>query len=160
MRALGALLAAVLLVAVEAAAPVVATADASPRERAIKRAINGQRSANGLATVRKADGLARAAGFHSRDMIAGDFFSHTSRDGTSFSSRIRRFARFSAVGENLAMLSSCRRAAARTIGMWMNSAPHRAIVLSGAYRRVGVGVKRGSYGGRRVCMVTADFGRR
>jgi uncharacterized protein YkwD len=41
--------------------------------------------------------------------------------------------------------------------MWLQSAPHRAIVLSGAYRRVGVGRRRGRLHGARVCVITADF---
>jgi len=162
MRAFVALCLAVasLLAALFAATAVTATAGASARERAVVRAINFQRSVNGVRHVRRAGGLARAAGHHSREMLAWDFFSHNSLDGTAFSTRIRRFARFRSVGETIAWMTGCRRAARRTLRMWMNSPPHRGVILSGRYRRVGVGVARGSFGGRRACMVTADFGRR
>jgi uncharacterized protein YkwD len=42
----------------------------------------------------------------------------------------------------------------------MNSPGHRAILLSSTYRRIGVGKRTGDYGGRRACMVTADFASR
>jgi uncharacterized protein YkwD len=162
MRAFVALCLAIasLLVALLAATSVTATAGASARERSVVRAINFHRRITGVPRVRGAAGLARAAGYHSREMLAADFFSHNSRDGSSFATRIRRFARFNAVGEVIAMLSGCRGAARRAVTMWLNSPPHRSILLSGTYRRIGVGVVRGRYAGRRTCMVTADFGRR
>ncbi|MEA2292169.1 MAG: hypothetical protein QOF17_1189 [Solirubrobacteraceae bacterium] len=145
----------------------VATAEArsgSPRldpgERSLIRAINGQRRANGLRKVRAAAGLSRAADFHSKEMLAGDYFAHPSRNGGAFDRRIRRFARGRAVGETLAMMSSCRGMSGTVIGMWMNSPSHRAIILSPSFRRVGVGRRSGRLGGGRACMVTADFASR
>jgi uncharacterized protein YkwD len=136
----------------------------SPRldraERSLIRQINAQRRANGLRAVRAAGGLARAADFHSREMLAGDYFAHPSRNGGPFDRRIRRFARGRAVGETLAMVSSCRRMPATVIGMWLSSPSHRAIVLSPSFRRVGVGRRSGTLGGGRACMVTADFASR
>jgi uncharacterized protein YkwD len=145
----------------------VSTAQAgggSPRldgaERSVIRQINAQRQAAGLGKVRAARGLARAADFHSREMLAGDYFAHPSRNGGPFDRRIRRFVPGRAVGETLAMLSSCRRMAAAVIGMWMSSPSHRAIVMSPSFRRVGVGRRSGRLGGGRACMVTADFASR
>jgi uncharacterized protein YkwD len=142
---------------------LTATAGAKPRvdskERAIVRAINRQRSRHGLAALRSSRKLARAADFHSWEMLDADYFAHESRDGGSFDKRVRRYANHRALGETLAMLGGCGRGSARkVVKMWMNSSGHRAVLLSSAYRRVGIGRRAGSLAGNRRCLVTADFG--
>jgi uncharacterized protein YkwD len=143
-----------------------ATAAAKPhvdtKERAIVRAINKQRARHGLAKVRTSRRLARAADFHSWEMLDADYFAHESRDGGSFDRRVRRYAKHRSLGETLAMLSGCgsKGAARRVVGMWMDSPGHRAVLLSSTYRRVGIGKRAGRLGGRRACVVTADFGSR
>lgn len=145
--------------------PITSTATAKPsldgRERAIVRAINRQRSKHGLSKLRSSDRLARAADYHSWEMLDADYFAHESRDGGPFDARVRRFADHRALGETLAMLSRCGTSSARRIvRMWMNSPGHRAILLDGTYRRIGVGKRAGRLGDDRVCVVTADFGSR
>ena len=145
------------------ATPITGTAAAKPRldgkERAIVRAINRQRSKHGLAKLRSSARLARAADFHSWEMLEADYFAHESRDGGPFDRRVRRFADHRAVGETLAMLSGCSgKTASTVVRMWMNSPGHRAVLLSSSYRRVGIGKRTGSLGGSRACLVTADFG--
>jgi uncharacterized protein YkwD len=140
-----------------------ATAAAKPRvdakERAIVRAINRQRAEHGVAKLRTSTRLARAADFHSWEMLDADYFAHESRDGGSFDRRVRRYADHRAVGETLAMLGGCGgRAARQVVRMWMNSPPHRAVLLSSSYRRVGIGKRTGSLSGSKRCLVTADFG--
>jgi uncharacterized protein YkwD len=147
------------------ATPLTGTAAAKPRldgkERAIVRAINRQRSRHGLATLRSSRRLARAADFHSWEMLDANYFAHESRDGGPFDRRVRRFANHRAVGETLAMLGGCgRKAARKVVRMWMNSPGHRAILLSSSFRRVGIGRRKGDLGGNRACVVTADFGSR
>jgi uncharacterized protein YkwD len=145
-----------------AAAP--AAHAASPRtgatERAIVRSINHRRAHHGLAPVRIAPRLALAADFHTREMLSGNYFAHTSLHGGSFTARIHHFARARAVGETLAWMSRCgRHAGRRIVSLWMHSPPHRAILLSGRFHRVGIGLRTGSLGGGRVCVVTGDFAR-
>jgi uncharacterized protein YkwD len=152
------------LLAVALTAPAFANAG-KPRldrvERSMIRAINRERAGHGLAAVRPSHKLARAADFHSWEMLDANYFAHTSRDGGPFDSRVRRFARHRSVGETLAWVSRCgRRSARQVMRMWMNSSGHRAILLSPAYRRVGVGKRSGSLGSTRACLVTADFGSR
>jgi uncharacterized protein YkwD len=147
------------------AAPGIATAAADPRldgrERAMVRAINRQRAKHGVAKLSASRRLARAADFHSWEMLEADYFAHRSRDGGPFDERIRRYANHRSVGETLAMLGRCGpRAARRVVRMWMNSPGHRAILLSTSFRRVGLGRRTGDLGGDRVCVVTADFGSR
>ena len=151
------------VLAVFIATPITGTAAAHPgvaaKERAVVRAINRQRSRHGVAKVRSSARLARAADYHSWEMLDADYFAHESRDGGPFDRRVRRFADHRAVGETLAMLGGCgRRTARKVVRMWMNSPGHRAILLSSSYRRVGIGKRTGSLGGSRACVVTADFG--
>ena len=147
------------------ATPITSTATATPsldgRERAIVRAINRQRSKHGLSKLRSSRRLARAADYHSWEMLDADYFAHESRDGGPFDARVRRYANHRALGETLAMLGGCGpKAARRVVRMWMNSPGHRAILLSGSYRRVGLGRRTGDLRGDRACLVTADFGSR
>jgi uncharacterized protein YkwD len=154
--ALGCLLAATFAV------PAAATANSArldQRERAIVRGINHQRAQQGLAPVHASGRLARAADYHSWEMLEANYFAHTSRDGGPFDERVRRYVNKRALGETLAMLGGgCGRGSAhRVVQMWMDSPPHRAILLSGTYRRVGIGKRAGSLGSTKACMVTADF---
>jgi uncharacterized protein YkwD len=159
MLAYGCLLAAILMVPSSAAASGKAGIDG--RERAIVRGINGQRSHYGLGAVRISARLSRAADYHSWEMLDANYFDHPSRNGESFSSRVRRFANHRAVGETLALVGGCgRHSARRVVRMWMNSPGHRAILLSSKFRRIGVGRRTGTLGSSRVCLVTADFASR
>ena len=147
------------------ATPTVGTADAKPRldgrERAIVRAINRQRTKHGLSSLKSSRRLARAADYHSWEMLDADYFAHESRDGSSFATRVRRYANLRAIGETLAMLGGCgRKAARKVVRMWMNSPGHRAILLSPSFRKVGIGRRTGNLGDSRACVVTADFGSR
>lgn len=166
MRAVVPLTAALtMLLAALAGGPTAAEARGKARldgtERAIVRAINHQRARYGLRRVRPSHGLARAADFHSREMLAGDYFAHASRDGGSFDRRVRRFAAHRALGETLAVVPRCGGGSAGTIvRMWMRSPPHRAILLTPRFRRIGVGKRTGSLGSGHSCVVTADFGSR
>jgi len=143
--------------------PVTPARASSPRfdrmERAVVRAINRHRARAGLRRVRAARPLARAADFHSREMLAGNYFAHTSLNGGSFSTRIHRYTGARAVGETLAWVTGCRHAAGMVVSMWMHSPPHRAILLSPAFDRVGVARRAGHMGGHRACVVTGDFAR-
>jgi uncharacterized protein YkwD len=152
------------LLAVVLTAPAYADAG-KPRldrvERSVIRAINRERAGHGLAALRASSKLARAADFHSWEMLDANYFAHTSRNGGPFDRRVRRYARHRAVGETLAWVSRCgRRSGRQVVRMWMNSSGHRAILLSSTFRRVGIGKRTGSLGSTRACMVTADFGSR
>jgi uncharacterized protein YkwD len=145
--------------------PLIGTATAKPRldgrERAIVRAINRQRAKHGLSHLKSNRRLARAADYHSWEMLDADYFAHESRDGGSFAERVRRYADHRAIGETLAMLGGCGpKAARRVVRMWMNSPGHRAILLSSSFKKVGLGRRTGDLGGSRACLVTADFGSR
>jgi uncharacterized protein YkwD len=122
-------------------------------ERAVVRVINHVRHRHGLARLHAGRRLARAADSHSRNMLARDFFAHG-----AFGQRVRRFVPYHRLGENLAMTSRCN--PRLVVRLWMHSPPHRGVLLSRSYRRVGIGRRTGRLGSRRACMWTADFASR
>lgn len=129
-------------------------------EATLIKLMNAARVQEGLRPLRVSQRLNRAANGHSWDMVVANYFSHTSRNGTSSSSRVRRYKNARQVGENLAYVprSQRRGAAWRVARMWMDSPSHRAVMLNPAFRRVGVArqVGRMGGGGRRI-VFTADF---
>jgi uncharacterized protein YkwD len=73
---------------------------------------------------------------------------------------VRRFAgRKDWVGESIAVIPG-RATARRAVRMWMNSPPHRAVLLSPSGRRIGVGKRRGKLGSARRAVFTADLASR
>ena len=140
-------------------APAVAARHHDRVERSVIRKINFIRSAYGLPHVRPLTALRHAAEEHSRDMARANFFDHPSSDGTSFDARIRRYSNASLLGETLAMTSRRNGGAGGIVQMWMNSPPHRAIMLDARFRKVGVGRRWGSLNGDGYAVVTADFAR-
>jgi uncharacterized protein YkwD len=138
-------------------------------EDAVVGRMNAVRRAHGLRPLRANVRLRAAAVFHSRDMGRRGYFEHDSISGTPFWRRIERFypsRGFNAwtVGENL-LWGSDTYDAAFAVREWMSSPPHRENILSRSWREVGIGAVHfanapGEYRGRRVTIVTADFGSR
>ena len=128
-------------------------------ERKVIRFVNRIRARHGLRRLRASRRLARAASVHSGDMLARDFLSHASSDGTGMAQRVRRYTRANWIGENIAALSG-RATARRTVRMWMQSPPHRAVLMSASGRRIGVGKRRGRLGSARRAVFTADLASR
>ena len=128
-------------------------------ERSIVKKINAIRSSNGLRSLRRNRALGKSADYHCADMLAANFFAHTSSNGMSFEQRIDRFRPSRRIGETLAYLSrgARNRMAQRIVDLWMNSPPHRASLLSSAFRRIGVARRNGTLGSQRVTVFTADF---
>jgi len=128
-------------------------------ERKVIRIVNRIRASHGLRRLRASRRLARAASAHSGDMLARDFLSHASSDGTGMARRVRRYTRARWIGENIAALSG-RATARRAVRMWMQSPPHRAVLMSASGRRIGVGKRRGRLGSARRAVFTADLASR
>jgi uncharacterized protein YkwD len=166
MRFVASLVAVLMLLVLGAHAASASAHGGSPRldsaERGVIRAINRQRAAYGLGKVRAAARLNRAADFHSREMLFGNYFAHPSLNGNPMERRVRRYSHSRRVGETLAMLGGrCpRHMGGRVVSMWMNSSSHRAVLLSSRFKRLGVARRGGRLGGGRACIVTADFASR
>jgi uncharacterized protein YkwD len=166
-----------LAVAVAVALTLVMPASASEREllrasaleSSILAQINAVRAKHGKAPLRLSPALSAAARSHSQAMATKGFFSHNSANGSSFSTRVRKWYgpkgyRSWAAGENLLWRSPDVDAAA-AVQMWMESPPHRANLLRAGWREVGLGAIHaygapGAFGGLEVTVVTADFGAR
>jgi uncharacterized protein YkwD len=129
--------------------------------------INAFRQQHGLRPLHFSTALGAAARQHSTEMALRGYFSHSSADGSSFDRRIARYypmsqSRYWSVGENL-LWSSPDVDAGGALQMWENSPPHRENLLTPRWREVGISAVHvasapGTYGGRAVTIVTADFG--
>ena len=140
------------------APPPTATAAMNRAETAIVREINRKRRSHGLRGVRISGRLANVARQHSKDMLAHDALTHSSFDGSSFSARLSHAGKHRRYGETLAWAPRGSRAGARVIvRMWLRSAMHRAVLLDGSLRRIGVGRVYGSMGRQAGNAITADF---
>jgi uncharacterized protein YkwD len=131
--------------------------------------VNDVRSTHGMTPLARSLELSQAALAHSRSMAALGYFSHESRNGTSFSQRVKRFylprAGTWTVGENLAMFGGPPPSADAIVAAWMSSPGHRANLLRGTFREAGIGIVHspaagGVFGGAPTWVITLDIGRR
>jgi uncharacterized protein YkwD len=153
------------------ASPAGASSQQPSATRALEQGVlfnmNALRREHGLSPLRISSGLTTAARKHSTDMATRGYFSHTSVGGTSFDHRIARFypmgdRRYWSVGENL-LWSSPDVDPAHALEMWLNSPEHRKVMLTARWREIGLAAVHvpaapGTFGGREVTIVTADFG--
>ena len=111
--------------------------------------LNAERTSRGLGRLRMNSRLGRAARGHSRDMVSRHYFQHDSADGKTMLDRIkaagyvRRNSVFT-VGENIGWGSGPLASPRALVRAWMNSPPHRANILQGRFRELGVGLVIGA----------------
>jgi uncharacterized protein YkwD len=174
MRSLAAF--AVVLTAVLAMAPTAAPGPSAKVERrvtleaAVVHAMNRVRIVEGLRPLKSSPSLRAAARGHSRAMLERGFFGHESADGTTFSERIRKHYtnrgwRKWSVGEALLASQGNTMDAAAIVEAWLDSPPHREIILSPTWRDAGIGALYAptaprEFGDSETIVVTADFGLR
>jgi uncharacterized protein YkwD len=115
-------------------------ASAARLRRAMLCLVNRTRIAAGLRPFRRERHLARAASRHAADMARRHYFAHVSPSGQSPMSRARSAGWHGGVGEVIAWGCGTLSSPLATLNAWLNSPPHRAILLGNA-RRAGVGVK-------------------
>jgi uncharacterized protein YkwD len=141
----------------------------SSLELDVLREVNALRAQRRLPALSLSSALSRSAAAHSRAMVTFGFFSHDSRNGSSFSGRIKRFyvphAGVWTVGENLAMFGGSTPTAADIVTAWMGSPGHRANLLRPVFREAGLGVMfnpsaGGVFEGTSTWVITLDLGRR
>jgi uncharacterized protein YkwD len=124
-------------------------ANAAKVRKATLCLLNGQRRAHGLKKLRSNRRLRHAAAGYARFMVKRDFFAHEGPDGSTPLSRIRstRYldgARSWAIGENLAWGTGSYATPRSTVRAWMNSPGHRANILNGSFREIGIGIANGA----------------
>ena len=128
--------------------------------------VNRERRRRGLRALRSDRRLALAARRHAGDMVRHSYFAHDSRNGARFTSRIARAGYLRGVaswraGENIAWGAGSRSTPRRVVRAWMNSPGHRANILNGGFRDLGVGVVAGAPVARRYdvgATYVHDFG--
>lgn len=133
------------------------------RAEAIRCLINRERAERELPSLRADARLADAASDHSRDMVRRRFFDHVSPGGSTPGRRVARAGYdWSSLGETIAWGTGSKGTAAGTVARWMDSPPHRRILLEPRLRDIGIGVAQGApmRGASGGTTVTADLGRR
>jgi uncharacterized protein YkwD len=150
------LAAAVLAAALPATASAAcdgADASLSGLDRATARSallctVNAERSALGLTAYGETATLSDAAQGFGDAMVAQSFFDHVSPAGSTLVSRARAAGWIPvngsySVGEAIAWAGAPLDTAAQVVDGWMNSPPHRAILLSDTFREAGLGIAQG-----------------
>jgi uncharacterized protein YkwD len=143
-----------LVISGPATAATAATIGNRSMEGSISLIINRKRAAAGCGALITDDRLRVVARKHSADMIAHNFFGHTSFNGATFATRITAVGYTRGYGENI---SWGYRTPTAVVDAWMNSAPHRANILNCSFNYVGVGAAFKADG---TPYWTQDFGRR
>jgi uncharacterized protein YkwD len=120
-----------------------ATAAPAALNAALLCAINVERAKHGLRELPADPRVATAASRHARDMVRRRYFAHKRAGGPSLSRRLKRAGwRGRAAGEAIAYGCGTSATPLATLRMWLNSPPHRAILLGSGWRAAGVGVSR------------------
>jgi uncharacterized protein YkwD len=127
-------------------------AAAHGNQQRMLHALNAVRAQHGLAHFHGSASLHRSATAYARWMLRSEYFGHLGR--------IRASGRFARLGEALAWHSGGRARVHRTVRAWMNSPPHRALILHAGFRWVGAGMVRGRFTGRRATAWVLHFGGR
>jgi uncharacterized protein YkwD len=119
--------------------------------------LNQIRHQRSLGTLLLSTPLRAAARAHSADMLQNSYFDHDS-PGETWDTRIARYLRSPMIGENIAWGTGSYGSPEGLVNQWMDSAPHRRIILSPGLHRVGLGIAVGTFDGTpRAVMATADF---
>jgi hypothetical protein len=105
--------------------------------------INLERARHRLAALRANPALTRIALGQSADMVRGNYFADHSLGGRTPLERIApalRPAHVATTGQNIGWGSGADATPEAIVRAWMNSPPHRRIMLAAAFREAGVGV--------------------
>jgi uncharacterized protein YkwD len=115
-----------------AGAPVAA---ASPADTVLS-AVNAARAKAGCQPLRLNAKLTAAAKAHARAMAEQNFFGHAGKDGSKFSSRIKRQGySYRTAAENIA---AGHRTARQVVSGWLKSAGHRRNILNCRMTETGI----------------------
>jgi uncharacterized protein YkwD len=130
-------------------------------EAAVRCEINTIRVQSGLKPMGTTRPLRVAAIRHSQDLVRRHYFAHVSPSGQTVSDRARRAGYVGErLGENIGWGSGSLATPAAIVQAWMNSPPHRRIILTPDFRDVGVGIAQGAPSGGDGATYTLDVGRK
>ncbi len=117
---------------------------------------NQQRATAGLQPVTHSDVLSKAAAGKARDMFTNQYWAHTSPTGKEpwdFMASVQYS--YTIAGENLARDFMDTNA---MVQAWMASPTHRANIMNGRYKDIGVAVVNGQLDGVETTLVVQMFG--
>jgi uncharacterized protein YkwD len=123
-------------------------APAATVAKAVRCLVNVQRAAHGLKPLKPSRQLRTAAQAHGADMVAHRFFAHVSPFSGAVTDRARRAGYMSgasgwSLGEDIAWGEGELSTPEAIVTAWMNSPPHRAVILHRGFHDVGIGVATG-----------------
>jgi uncharacterized protein YkwD len=139
-----------VLLALLACLALPALASASTQTDMVAR-VNAFRHSHGLGSVSINGSLMHSAEAYAHEMMRSGYFGHASR--------IHASSRFHMLGEIIEMHPGGANPS-ETFSSWLNSPPHRSIILTGAFRFAGAGFVTGSFHGHRTTIWVMHFGRR
>ena len=146
----------IYVLSTEAPSPEQATG-LTDQESAILNRVNAERIRSGLKPLKISARAAVVARGHSLDMAMRHYLAHSSPDGIGPAERLKgEDISFTMVGENIYAddYRDRERLAERAVAGWLNSAEHRATMLSDKFTETGVGVAQSNDG---KTYVTQDF---
>ena len=143
----------IALFALLAALLVVPTAaSASSPEQLMLQKVNAYRAKHGVKKLRLSHSLARSASSYSNHMMRHGYFGHASR--------IHASRRFRSLGEIIEIHRGLRAKVSTAFRAWVNSPPHRSVMLMSQFRFAGAGFASGRFQGHKDTIWTMQFGRR
>jgi uncharacterized protein YkwD len=128
---------------------LAANAAPEPNMRsALRCLVNVERAKHGLRALSSDGRLNAAADRHSADMVARQYFAHVTPEGASVTDRVRQTGYLGgshdwALGEDIGWGTSTLSTPAAIFRAFMNSPPHRRVILDRDFRQIGVGVAQG-----------------
>jgi uncharacterized protein YkwD len=141
---------------------------ADQAQRAILCLLNEQRERAGLRALRPDRKLEKAAERHNRRMDGTGCFDHACSGEAELEKRLQGVGYLDgglsrwAYGENIAWGLEGRGTPDAIVTAWMDSPPHRANILNGSFREIGIAFAEGTpeAGNRPGGIYTTDFGLR
>jgi uncharacterized protein YkwD len=131
---------------------VPAASAAGSTNSAIVRRVNDVRVRHDLPRLKMSPALSQAAAAHCDEMLSTQGLSHGALE-----SRLQHYVSAGTYGETIAWMPIGPAASpGAVVRAWMNSPPHRAVLLSRSFHRIGVAAERGTMGGQRGTSFTAD----
>jgi uncharacterized protein YkwD len=131
---------------------VPATASATSPEALMLQKVNAFRAAHGVPKVRFSASLAHSAASYSRYMMRSGYFGHASH--------IHASSRFRTLGEIIEIQRGMSAGVNEAFHAWVNSPPHRSVMLMSAFKMAGAGFVSGRFHGYNDTIWTMHFGRR
>jgi uncharacterized protein YkwD len=115
---------------------------------ALRCLVNATRQEHGLPVLRSSARLNAAADAYSADMVARGYFAHVSPEGRSVADRVRATGYLGGsndwtLGEDIGWGTGSESTPAAIFRAFMNSPPHRRVILSREFHEIGVGVSAG-----------------